>query len=145
SGWPTPGPARCRPTARWASKGPARHGLSPRSAPVPWPRPRPWNSPAAGRPRKKPATAGLPTTRNRPPSGRNGAAQYRAWSRGPAWWAVAGKDVPLWAGGGDLSVGVEAQRPAPPVDGDEVVEGADGAEVAQGRGPAPRSGDEVVD
>src|SRR5215813_135767 len=69
----------------------------------------------------------------------------RAFLRGLARWVVVAQDAAVGTGGGGGAVGVEAQRPAPGVDDDEVVEGADGTEVTQGRGPAPGSGDEVMD
>src|SRR5215469_16226714 len=65
--------------------------------------------------------------------------------RGLARWIVVAEDAAVGAGGGGGAVRVEPQRPAPGVDDDEMVEGANGAEVFQGRGPAPGSGDEVVD
>ena len=49
------------------------------------------------------------------------------------------------AGGGDLAVGMQGERPAPPVHDDEVVERADRSEVAKAGRPATGPGDVVVD
>ena len=64
----------------------------------------------------------------------------------PGRWAVAVEDSPAaGAGGRRGAVGVEDQGPAPAVNDDEVVEGAQGDQVMQGGGPTRRAGDEVVD
>src|SRR5215831_13164368 len=63
-----------------------------------------------------------------------------------AWWAVAVVGAPaVGAGGGGGAVGVQAQLPAPVVDGDQVVEGAQRDQVVQGGGAAVGAGDQVVD
>src|SRR6516164_4511909 len=64
-----------------------------------------------------------------------------AWRRAVA---VQGAGA-VGAGGGGAAVVVEPQVPAPPMDGDLVVEGAQRHQVVQRGGPAAGPGDQVVD
>src|SRR5215469_16200109 len=64
---------------------------------------------------------------------------------GLAGWAVAVQGVTVGAGGGGGAVAVEPHGPAPTVDHDLVVEGAQGKQVVQRGRAAAGSGDDVVD
>src|ERR1700681_525133 len=65
----------------------------------------------------------------------------RPSGRGGCWGPVAVQGAfAVGAGGGGGAVGVEGDLPAPLVDGDEVVEGAEQDQVSQGGGAAFGSG-----
>src|SRR6516164_3183576 len=98
---------------------------------------------------RPPAASCWPVKRPSSPGRPDRAAAIRGspHSRGLAWRravAVQGAGA-VGAGGGGGAVGVEPQVPAPPVDRDLVVEGAQGDQVGQRGGAAAGPGDQVVD
>ncbi len=81
-----------------------------------------------------------------PPGRPPGSARAGIRDIDPSRLAVAVEDAPaVGAGGCGSAIGVQAQGPAPAVNDDEVVKGAQSDQVMKGGGPARRTGDEVVD
>ena len=66
------------------------------------------------------------------------------WLGGGGWGAVGVQGAAVGAGGGDGAVGVQGDAPAPPVDRDQMVEGAQVEQVGQAGGAALGAGDDVV-